>query len=652
MLSELIQLADRLSLNGSSPFMKKKIHWFIDLNAEGKLISISPTVSHWKKTKDGETQENRGKEYLSPIAFYIKQNEKGEIIAAGGGGKAVAEPGIGNIPEIFCKEISVDKNKVYIQPLKESDKYKYANLVSLHRNFADAYQNNYLAKAIYNFLQESTSISLEELISKTFNWNKDEESYKKKMTEVATETFSFRVSGKLILNDSAFKKWWEKEFNDHRNEILSALPEGVDLLSVERNSHCKLTTVFPHISGVPKGGPYCPLASFDKEPFQSYGFDSTTTPMSLENAEKVGVSLNWLLHDNYSHLRIKGSDIVSVFWVIPNSCETKLVKPTFVSLLESDDPLEVKEYLSSPWTHSRDDIETSHFYLALISSPRSRITLRSWHTDTLRNTEGRLKSYFQTIIMALNGEDNTFSISELAGVTVRKGKNSSPLPNTYVSLFETALFGSPIPHKLFKAVLIRQGVEMAKGAEEKDFEKRLAARGAVIKLFFKTNKKGGDMTQEKHDVENNSGYLCGRLLAMLDKIHSVAHQKSGGTKNSPANRVYSVASKTPALIFPRLCDLARHHLNKMGGGLAYNLEFGIPKDKRKDGVDEDWEGLAEICRRFNETSNQCFPRILSLEDQGRFAIGFYYERERCKKMPETQSKENIDQNTDQNQKEG
>ena len=117
MLSELIQLADRLSLNGSSPFMKKKIHWFIDLNAEGKLISISPTVSHWKKTKDGETQENRGKEYLSPIAFYIKQNEKGEIIAAGGGGKAVAEPGIGNIPEIFCKEISVDKNKVYIHPL-------------------------------------------------------------------------------------------------------------------------------------------------------------------------------------------------------------------------------------------------------------------------------------------------------------------------------------------------------------------------------------------------------------------------------------------------------------------------------------------------------------------------------------------------------
>ena len=159
------------------------------------------------------------------------------------------------------------------------------------------------------------------------------------------------------------------------------------------------------------------------------------------------------------------------------------------------------------------------------------------------------------------------------------------------------------------------------------------------------------MEQEKHDIENNPGYLCGRLLAMLDKIHFFAHKESGGTNNSPANRVYSVASKTPALIFPRLCNLTRHHLNKIGGGLAYNLEFGIPQDRRKDRVDEDWEGLAGICRRLKETSNPGFPRILSLEDQGRFAIGFYYERERCKKMPETLSKEKIIQNVDQNQKE-
>lgn len=644
MLNELMQLADRLNLTGSSPFIKKKIHWFIDLNADGELVNLSPTVSNWIKAKTGETQENRGKEYLSPVAFYIKINESGKIIAAGGGGKAVAEPGTGNIPEVFCKEINVDKNKVNIQPLKDSDNYKYSNLLSLHKDFADTYPNSYLAKAVYHFLQKSTSISLEDIFSEIFMYDKDEDFYRKKIKEIAIETFSFRVSGKLILNDSSFKKWWENEYTDSRNKILSVLPEGVDLLSDERNSYGKLTTVFPHISGVPNGGPYCPLASFDKDPFQSYGFDSITTPMQLKNAEKIGASLNWLLHDEYSHLKI--SDIVSVFWSIPQQSEAKIEKPTFVSLLESSDPFEVKEYLSSPWTHARNEIETSKFYMALLSSPKARITLRSWRAETLKEAEKILKSYFETILMSLDGEDTTFSISELAAVTVRKpkkGQPAKPLTNTYISLFETALFGLPLPHKLFKEVLIRQGVEMAKGVEEKDSEKRLAARTAAIKLFFKTT-KGGDMTQEKHNVENNTGYICGRLLAMLDKIHSVAHQQSGGTSNSPANRVYSVASKTPALIFPKLCNLARHHLNKMGGGLAYNLEFGIPKDKRKDSVDEDWEGLAGIFVRLKETSNQGFPRILSLEDQGRFAIGFYYERERCKKMPETKSKETTIQN--------
>ena len=140
------------------------------------------------------------------------------------------------------------------------------------------------------------------------------------------------------------------------------------------------------------------------------------------------------------------------------------------------------------------------------------------------------------------------------------------------------------------------------------------------------------MEQKRHDVEKSPGYLCGRLLAILDKIHQEAHRESGGTNNSPANRVYSVASKTPALIFPRLCNLARHHLNKIGGGWANRLEYGIPKEERGDGIEEDFEGLAKVCSRLKETIGKEFPRILSLEDQGRFAIGFYYERDRSRRL--------------------
>ena len=130
------------------------------------------------------------------------------------------------------------------------------------------------------------------------------------------------------------------------------------------------------------------------------------------------------------------------------------------------------------------------------------------------------------------------------------------------------------------------------------------------------------------DLETNAGYICGRLLAFLDEIHCAAHRRSGGTNTSPANRAYGAASATPALIYPQLCKLARYHLSKIGGGLAYRLEFGYD--------DPPFEGLAAICAKLR-TIGSDFPRTLSLEDQGRFAIGFYYER--CRRWPKDKDEE-------------
>ena len=136
--------------------------------------------------------------------------------------------------------------------------------------------------------------------------------------------------------------------------------------------------------------------------------------------------------------------------------------------------------------------------------------------------------------------------------------------------------------------------------------------------------------------------LCGRLLAMFDKIHDVAHD--GKSASSPANRLYGAASATPALVFPKLCQLARYHLQKMDAGMARKLEYGVPKARREDGLQEDFDGLAAIVANLKEASDGDFPRLLSLEDQGRFALGFYYER--CRKWP-NYTKDKIDKASNQ-----
>ena len=151
------------------------------------------------------------------------------------------------------------------------------------------------------------------------------------------------------------------------------------------------------------------------------------------------------------------------------------------------------------------------------------------------------------------------------------------------------------------------------------------------------------MTAEKHEGETHPAYLCGRLLALFDKIYMEAHAKRDDNgrivstpSSSPANRFYGSASKTPALILPQMCDRARNHLDKLATNQktkfrAFQLEYGVPEDRRSDDVPEDFEGLAAVVARLKETSGGNFPRILSLEEQGRFAIGFYYER--CRQWP-------------------
>lgn len=613
MLEQLLKIAENQSLTGHEAFRNRKVHWFIDLDADGNYLGLSPT------TAVGQFKDGRGKQYKTPTNLYC-QIEKGEI-------KSVCTNQHNWLPdfltypanELFPKGVD---GKINEKKLQQSWKLIF--------EAKEALPQNKLLSAIKLYLQRVPDFPVNEL---SFSDDKEKEALLKRFKE-DKERISFRVNGKIVFLDDGIRKWWDSRNEQMRNKILALLPDGKDLTLPGSG---KLTEFFPIVFN------NIPFASFDKPPFESYGLGKQTTPLRIETAERVCAALNWLSSDDNCHIKM-GKDMVVVFWARDNNA---VHSTGFASLLSKSDPLGVKDFFSNIWGHHAPAIQESNFYAVIIAPSRGRFSIYSWHTDTLKNAEEKLKAYFQTILMPLNGEDITFAISELAGVTVRKGKNSLPLPNTYVSLFETALFGLPLPHKLFKEVLIRQGVEMAKGAEEKDFEKRLATRTAVIKLFFKTT-KGGDMEQEKHTIETTPGYLCGRLLAILDKIHQDAHRESGGTNNSPANRVYSAASKTPALIFPRLCNLARHHLNKIGGGWANCLEYGIPKEERGDGINEDFEGLAKVCSRLKETVDKEFPRTLSLVDQGRFAIGFYYEREHSRKLRKKENSSNNKTDADLN----
>lgn len=233
--------------------------------------------------------------------------------------------------------------------------------------------------------------------------------------------------------------------------------------------------------------------------------------------------------------------------------------------------------------------------------------------ETLGRVDECAKAYFNAISLPdlfQAGQKKTSPLGEIAAAIVPPKSKAGPSPPTYSTLLRTALFGTLLPHSYLESALSRQSLEFAKGCGEKDraeFESRLRARTALTKLYFHTHHPKLIMNEQTHENQNHPAYLCGRVLALMDKIHNAAHGQS--TASSPAGRYYGSASSTPALVFPRLCKLVRIHLEKIENkGWAYNL-------------DHDLTGLIS---KFSAQAS--WPRTLSLEDQGRFAIGFYYER--------------------------
>jgi CRISPR-associated protein Csd1 len=109
------------------------------------------------------------------------------------------------------------------------------------------------------------------------------------------------------------------------------------------------------------------------------------------------------------------------------------------------------------------------------------------------------------------------------------------------------------------------------------------------------------------DPDNtNPGYRLGRLFAALEKIQEDANP---GLNATIRDRYYGAASSTPSAVFSTLLRLSKHHLGKLVTGLA------IAREKL----------IGEIMDGFD--SNNFPPRVLSLADQARFALGYYHQRQ-------------------------
>ena len=136
-----------------------------------------------------------------------------------------------------------------------------------------------------------------------------------------------------------------------------------------------------------------------------------------------------------------------------------------------------------------------------------------------------------------------------------------------------------------------------------------ARLGLIRAVLNRLPNQNVTMTAQLDPACSDPAYLCGRLFAVFDRLQYLAQ---GQLNAGISERFYASACVTPSLVMGRLFRNAQFHLAKAGGGIAENVR-------------KDFEDIT--------TALGCkFPPTLSLEAQGRFALGFYHQKAEYRRL--------------------
>lgn len=408
----------------------------------------------------------------------------------------------------------------------------------------------------------------------------------------AGATMTFRVDGIFPVDLPRVQAFWA-EANDPDRDPDRPAPVMQCLICGEERP--VLERLQAKIKGVPGGQTSgTAIISANAEAFESYGLSaSLTAPTCSECGERFTKAANALLADRSSRLELGGAAFV--FWT------REPVAFSFRDYLDNPKPEEVQALLASVRRGGRvPDVDDTKFYGTVLSGSGGRAVVRDWIDTTVGEVKRHLGDWFhrQRIVNAYGEENRTLGLYALAAATVRDAQKDLA-PPTLRALLRGALTGSPLPVGLLYQAVRRNRAEGNIGHQ----------RAALIKLVLlsqpERNKEGAD-NMVRLDQENPSpAYRCGRLLAELEQAQLLAVP---GINATIVARFFGTASSAPSSVFGRLLRGAQPHLAKL--------------QRDKPGT------YVAIQRRLEEIQGGLsgFPRVLTLEDQGVFALGYYHQR--------------------------
>jgi CRISPR-associated protein Csd1 len=421
------------------------------------------------------------------------------------------------------------------------------------------------------------------------------------------------------------------------------------LVTGEQGPIARLHPAIKSVPGAQTSG--ARLVSFNLDAFTSYGkIQGDNAPISERAAHAYGTALNTLLalkegvdakgRPRWKN-RCKIGDATTVFWAEATGGPEAAERAEAVFSWTIDPPAPTDEQEAAKVRSILQKIESgrpvedidelggklrpeTRFYVLGLSPNASRLAVRFFLQSTLGEFINRAGQHYRDLSIEPHSSTVPPALWRLLRETAPQRDADNVSPALAGELARAVFTGNRYPRALLALTLMRIRAD----AEINDL------RAAICKACIVRDKRKGC---EEEDVpvtldrnELNAGYRLGRLFAVLE---SAQYAALGRVNANIRDKYFSSASANPARVFPLLLRGAQDHLGKVrskgSGGLAHWFD---------DQIADVMSGLP---------SARPFPNTLRLEDQGRFAVGYYHQRNVGKtergdieELAETESEEN------------
>lgn len=610
MLHHIIEYAKSHIKDSEPGFTQRSVHWLLHISQDGKYVNIEP----YSERKKGKTP---------PV---VKEERCPDMpnMRAGKDAKRAH----------FLVETTLAA-ALYVKDKSQLDDKAVR-------------RNAYFQKLLH---ESAVTVPLLKKAAEFFSSAGETECLRKALGAKAArpdDWLMFQIDTFKPLKDEAVLNWWKswlakdipaKKVPPKSNRTVTsntskANYQALDLLTgdfVEPQDRHPPLTGLKDVGGNPSG---TPLICFDKRAFRSYGLkEGANACVSAITAQWYVDGLNHLLKASH---KIAGARVA--YWY------SKDVPP-------EDDPLaylndiypkhqvaagalaSAKELLKAIEEGKKPELVESQFFAMTLSGAAGRAMVRDWMEGNYRELAFNIKDWFsdmeivsiagkktapgqklETIVTSLLAErrhDQKYSDWVKPIGSARRHLLHVAIQHQQISRLVVERLAAQLP-----AFLISDEVQEALFPKQNPSGKdsigltisRLYARMGLIKAYFIRLNSEGDkcMTSYLNSNHKHSAYHCGRLLAVFAHLQREALEDVGA---NVVQRFYTGFSQAPGLHLGRLTANAQNHLasvRKKDTDLAVCYENLI----------------AEINGRLKDGDN---IRILNLEEQGLFAIGYYQQ---------------------------